>query len=330
MVDRLTTMADDDGKINGKFPVFNDLLAFMWCKMNIVPRDTLLNTMKSFYRYEELVSARDLFSSKMELDGNTRLKQNKSELILGAIYEAMLNAPTENLPVFVALNLNNLPCINLETIDGASLVCKQDALKSLVDEILREQTTMKAQLAEITQSREVQTPSFTENLASSNEKRSETSTSTYANAVRNAQTRGNPERSNSSIRASSSNSSHENRTTTAQQNRRQTTGTRPLPTTGTKSGITLRSVPQIRKTSVFVSRLSPEVTSEDLKNFVNRIIDDDCTIEKLPTKFETYASFSVTCDFRHKEKILDPGEWEEGLIIRNFYPRVPGRVSGQT
>ena len=42
---------DDDGKINGKF---------VWNKVNVSPRDTLLNLVKLFYKQEEVFEARDV------------------------------------------------------------------------------------------------------------------------------------------------------------------------------------------------------------------------------------------------------------------------------
>ena len=51
---------DANGKINGKTPIFNDVSSFLWCKMNVCPRDTILNVVKKFYNSEEISSARDV------------------------------------------------------------------------------------------------------------------------------------------------------------------------------------------------------------------------------------------------------------------------------
>ena len=50
-----------DGKVNGKYPIYNDLLCFLWCKMKFSPRDILLNVIKQYYKAEQVVKARDEF-----------------------------------------------------------------------------------------------------------------------------------------------------------------------------------------------------------------------------------------------------------------------------
>ena len=88
--------------------------------------------------------------------------------------------------------------------------------------------------------------------------------------------------------------------------------------TGSKSGTTLRSVAQVRKIKVFISRLEADISPETLKPYVREILNDDCTVEKLNTRFPTYSSFLVTCDARHTRTILNCEEWEEGVLIRRF------------
>ena len=78
-----------------------------------------------------------------------RVKHRKSEDILESIYEIMQNIPVEESPVFVAPNLNNLPCIDLKNVDGPSIVCKQESMQKTVDSVLSEQESMKLQLGRI-------------------------------------------------------------------------------------------------------------------------------------------------------------------------------------
>ena len=46
---------DNGGKLNGKLPVFEELLAFVWNKLNVSPHDTLINLLKLVF------NARDVF-----------------------------------------------------------------------------------------------------------------------------------------------------------------------------------------------------------------------------------------------------------------------------
>ena len=54
---------DDDGKINGKLPVFNDLLAFVWNEMNVPQLEILISLVKVFYKQEEVFNPRKTFKN---------------------------------------------------------------------------------------------------------------------------------------------------------------------------------------------------------------------------------------------------------------------------
>ena len=86
---------------------------------------------------------------------------------------------------------------------------------------------------------------------------------------------------------------------------------------GVKSGTSLKSV--AHKFQFFVSRLEPDLLRSTLKYYLKEDIDDDCEFEKRSTRYPSYSSFVVTCDFSHKESLLNPEEWGDGVIIRRFY-----------
>ena len=92
--------------------------------------------------------------------------------------------------------------------------------------------------------------------------------------------------------------------------------------TGSKAGNELGAVPRVLKCKIFVSRLSPDITADKVKEVTSEIINDSCDVEKLQTKFNTYSSFCVTCDLKHRDKVLDPEMWEAGVLIRQFYDPV--------
>ena len=84
---------DKDGKIKGKFPVFNDLLAFLWSKMNVSPRDTLLNVLKTFYKDDDIVKARDLLFRTLPDTSFRKIKHRKAENIFKGMYDPRKEAP---------------------------------------------------------------------------------------------------------------------------------------------------------------------------------------------------------------------------------------------
>ena len=311
--------------LDGKTPVFNDLLAFIWCKMDIVPRDTLLEVVKNYYKYDIVLAARDVFSEHLAAD-NQRMKQRKTELILTAIYESMLAMKTESTLLFVALNINNLPCVDLKNIDGAALVFRQAEMKVVVDGLQREQNIMRDQIAKLLAEvpggvsplelrRPVSGASGSRVVSSHTRRSSSTGTTdrdivdiaplppakSYAGAVRSV-----PRRQSNT--GSNPPSNHV----------RVKKKKLPPPKTGRKEGTALNVVPHVKKTRVFISRLSPDCCVDTVKNFVEELIGDSCEVEKLQTRFPTYSSFVVICAAVHNDKIMNEDEWESGVMLRPF------------
>ena len=88
--------------------------------------------------------------------------------------------------------------------------------------------------------------------------------------------------------------------------------------TGCKRGIILGSC--YRKMDVFLSRMGPEVSAEQVEDFCKDLLNDWCEVEALNARFPAlYSSFRITCYTRHEEKILDPSNWEIGALIRPFF-----------
>ena len=88
--------------------------------------------------------------------------------------------------------------------------------------------------------------------------------------------------------------------------------------TGRKPGIILGSC--YRKMDVFLSRMGPDVSAEQVQEFCKSLLDDWCEVETLSSKFPAlYTALRITCYSRHNDKILDPDNWETGAIIRPFY-----------
>ena len=93
---------------------------------------------------------------------------------------------------------------------------------------------------------------------------------------------------------------------------------RPL-TLGRKMGTRIKVAESTRKAKIFVSRLDPECHVEELREFIRELTGSDCEIDQLKTKYPSYSSFVITCDKQHEKTLLDPDEWETGIIIRPFW-----------
>lgn len=380
------SMGDSDGKINGKFPIFDDMLTFIWCKMRMSPCDTLIDVVKSFYKAGDIVKSRDLLFRKLPDNSERRVKHRKTDDILRGIYDLMQSLPTEDPPVFAAVDLNNIPFIELSNIDGAALVAQQRTMKDHIASLLADQQQMRSQLTQIV---EMLGDSFA-NKRDASDRSSALQGETgdlYTSVEANASTRrphansdverrtteslsGGRRENSGTVSAVGRGSERRNRRTEARSsaaspertdtemttrraatdgdpnrqppgdhsvreasdeegfvrvsNRRRPRNRRPI-ITGSRTGTSLRSVAQARKVRVFVTRLEADLLPSVLESYVREIISDECTVEKLETRFPSYSSFLVTCDYRHMNTILNPEEWQEGVLIKRFYGNGPNR-----
>ena len=240
----------------------------------------------------------------------------------------MLAAPQDSLPSFLALNLNNLPCIGLNNIDGVSLVCKQTNMQNAIEKILEEQKEMKAKIVFLegvsSGPAGVQPPPSTETAlictAGARNGTDEIPDDDFSPVISRRQ-RSVWQRGRSSIDVPNGNIAAPHRQKRDAPFQQRPRRNKPL-LTGMKADTTLRAVEAVRKISVFISRCHPDETSDGIKSYVQEIISDECSVQKLPTKFPTYSSFVVTCDAKHDEKIMSPDEWSSGILIRKFYGRL--------
>ena len=390
-------MVDDEGITNGKFPIFDDMLAFIWCKMKISPCDTLLNVVKSYYKAADVVKSRDLLFSKLPDSSERRVKHRKTDEILRGIYDLMQALPTENPTVFVALDLNNIPYIELKNIDGVTLLTQQRVLKDDITAIKDDQEHMRSQLARICGmlennqnsvrntppnipamiSREQATEDASEDAqvpvaaalpapvveVNSNNENSQATTVNnrggLSNNVLGASRGGHSAVSRHASRGRTTyagmaaiggrtvearrvlrgSRSTENGMASREPNdgfeeegsdedgfitqvsRNQRRRNQKAAFTGRKTGTSLRSVPQVKKINLFVTRLEPNLSEDVLMSFAKDLINDDCSVEKLETRFPSYSSFKVTCDAKYKTAIMNPDEWPEGILIREYVGR---------
>lgn len=95
--------------------------------------------------------------------------------------------------------------------------------------------------------------------------------------------------------------------------------------TGSKTGARIKAV--ARKVRIFVTRLDPDVTVEGLKEYALELTGSDCDIETLEAKGPNYASFVICCNKDHEEKILNAAEWEEGVLLRQYFGKLPSEQS---
>ena len=116
--------------------------------MNAAPRDTLLEACKKFYKPDEVFQARDLLFEKVPETNSTirRVKHRKVEDVLQGMYAILLALPTETNLTFLALNLNNLPCVEFKNIYGVSGICSQNKMQEAIGGMQSEQEALKEEI----------------------------------------------------------------------------------------------------------------------------------------------------------------------------------------
>ena len=89
---------------------------------------------------------------------------------------------------------------------------------------------------------------------------------------------------------------------------------------GTKKSTVLSVVNTARTRAIFISRLAPDCDINDIVKYVRDsfgITNPICT--RLRSKRDNYASFKVSCPSAKLKELLDPGNWIEGVLVREFF-----------
>ena len=55
---------------------------------------------------------------------------------------------------------------------------------------------------------------------------------------------------------------------------------------------------------------------EEVRAYVGSFLSDEFENVKLKAKYPIYSSSVITCDEKHRETLMNPDEWEEGILLR--------------
>ena len=91
------------------------------------------------------------------------------------------------------------------------------------------------------------------------------------------------------------------------------------PLIGTKTSNTISST-STRPVHVFLSRISPSCSVEEVKKFVkNTFVTTDVECEKLATRFQGYSAFRVSFNISHSTNALATENWPSGVLVRKYF-----------
>jgi hypothetical protein len=81
----------------------------------------------------------------------------------------------------------------------------------------------------------------------------------------------------------------------------------------------LRIISKPRTSRIFLTRLAPEVSSQEIRKFVkDKMNIDPVDCIKLPTRYETYSSFCLEIFHQDFETVYNSDEWPPGLFLKRF------------
>ena len=129
--------------------VISDLLCYMQCKLDAVPKESLVQVISNFYKLESIVAAReilyeDLPSSLPRVVRHINKKDNVS-----VMYDVMQSTLAQNKIVFVCKDLNNIPPLSLKNVDPVMLLRQATDMQDEIGELKVDNRAMKVELAEI-------------------------------------------------------------------------------------------------------------------------------------------------------------------------------------
>ena len=88
--------------------------------------------------------------------------------------------------------------------------------------------------------------------------------------------------------------------------------------TGRAKGSGIKSASGKRFVNVFATRFERHVTATDVTNYHNQRLGRGITltVEAVPTKFNSYSSFHITCECPYTSIFMDPSLWPEDIFVR--------------
>ena len=106
---------------------------------------------------------------------------------------------------------------------------------------------------------------------------------------------------------------------------------KPKGITGNVKDSGLQTVPKqvrIRVASIFATRFGPNVTSIDLEGYLRGKLNLDLKVERVATRYNTYASFHVTCECPDPSVFMTDDLWPESTFVRWWREPKPTQARG--
>ena len=299
--------------------VHNELLCFVQQKSGILTVEDVIKVCLDFYKKEDVLAARQLLDTVISKRLSRRQGPDMIKSTVEDIVKCVLD-PSNNLPVYCAINLNRLPAVNVKHCDITAILVELKELRAEVRdagmvkveiEDLRKQVSdclslklqvaqLQEQLRTLSDDRERVLDKALEPLNIACDKSDKPLYSDLVKLGRNAEaTKTKPPAHPLVIGASSKQSR-------------------------VKAVITKRNI------DVFVSRLHPDTDESEIRELVREIVPqvqvEDIQCTRLQSKYsELYCSFYIAVRVNvvemssHIDMLLAADLWPAGLLVRRYF-----------
>ena len=109
---------------NSEVIVVNDILGYMQCMIDSLPKDQLVEHVYSHYKQQDVVAAREVLYNGAPSEFPVRLVRHKEKRdVIGALYDVMqlmgVHAP---LVLYTCRNVRNIPPTTMKNVDPVMLL----------------------------------------------------------------------------------------------------------------------------------------------------------------------------------------------------------------
>ena len=328
--------------------VVNNILSFVQCSRDSETNTEILRTVECFYKYEEVVTAKDLIMKEIDENSIRRKGVKKLSSEIEDIVSAFDTAEQKNieLPTFAAVGKHSVPPTNGFEFVKETLDFLMNEIKSLRSEVaaLRDQKAKENTnliLASIQGLKSEVTGRSENNPSTSSDKK------TFATALQTAI----PSQPNDVISKASGKGGHDIKNKRKETQNTQTmsdssTGNPKRTQTkkgangngpndrggkprykhevirGTKSPGNLSKgglVGAERRADLYIGGCGKSVTPEDIEEyFKNTLKIQFREVEPLKTKSTRFNAFRVNLKQKDREALLDANLWPEEIVVRKF------------
>lgn len=318
--------------------VRNELLCFIQQKSSVIAVDHITKICTDFYRKEEITAARVLMQQFVTQRISRRQGADASRSTVDDLIKLCLD-PNLQIPTFCATDLSRLPPVDISHCDITALIKEIQALRSEVRQLadLRDEVdTLKLNLHTMeAMQRELQTIRLeVRELASVREEIENLKQATVKQSMANVNADCVSVVSVSKIDETSSKlfsrvaDNFANAPERPFEQVRKKSKPRRSPLLQGKSPDSREMVADsLRKADLFMSRLHPTVSTDEVKSLVVGLFPGCSTVkvENLKARFDSYSSFHVQLLTPRSnfdkliESIYTEDMWPAGILVRRFY-----------